>query len=233
MSDRPVFEDRQRGMTLVELLVAMSLLAIALALITTLMVTLTHTFVRQEAQQQSSRTAAVAMQQVGRVVRGATQTMHSNGWQQLPAVIDARQDRVRLSTYIDTDSAASGPTQIELRLDAGTAELLETRWAARRSGGVWVFESTASRTRTILHGMLPAGTRLPTGGAVRGLFEYVASDGRLLSIPSSGQLSEAQRGEVAAVRVSLAVQTASGGDASPAVIQTTFAMRNLPGPEDD
>lgn len=225
--------DGERGLTLIELLVAISLLAIATTLITTLVVTLAQNFSRQEVQQDNSRTTAVAMQQVGRVVRGATPMLHENGWQQLPAVSDARADRLRLSTYVDSESVATGPTEVELRLDAAAGDLIETRWASQRSSGVWVFDATPSRTRTILRDVLPAGAALASGETLEGLFQYVAADGRVLSIPAGGQLTAVQRSEVAAVRVLLAVQTAPGSRASAAVLRTTFSMPSVPDHEEE
>lgn len=226
-------DSRDRGMTLVELLVAISLLAIATTLITAMVVTLARGSARQEAEQYSSRTAAVALDQVGRIVRGATPTLHANGWQQLPALVEARADRVRLSTYLDADADNPAPTLVELRIDAVSGTMTETRWPAYRSGGVWEFASTPSRTRVVLEGVLPQGRSLPTGGSVQRAFAYFAADGRALPLPTSGQLTDAQRAEVSSIRVALAVQSQPGTAAAPAVIETTVSMPNVPEPDEE
>lgn len=226
-------DNRDRGMTLVELLVAISVLAIATTLITAMVVSLARTSTRQEAEQYSSRTAAVALDQVGRIVRGATPTLHANGWQQLPAIVEARADRVRLSTYLDANADNPAPTLVELRIDAASGTMTETRWASYRSGGVWTFAATPSRTRVVLEGVLPQGRSLPNGAVVGSAFDYFAVDGRAMALPTSGRLADAQRAEVSSIRVALAVQSQPGTGAPPAVIETTVSMPNVPEPDEE
>lgn len=216
---------RDRGFTLVEMLVAISLLAIVSTLITTLVVTVSQTFTREESEQDSSRTAAVGMQQVTRIIRAGAEIPLSSVWQALPAFESARADSLILNTYLDTETTANGPTRIRLELSSAR-ELVETRWSAQRSGGDWVYRTTPARTHVVVRDVVRQGSALAQGVAPP-MFIYLRANGTEITPPSGGALTEAQRREIAAVRVSLAVQTAPGSDASATQLVSTVALPSV------
>lgn len=219
-------DDRERGFTLVELLVAITLLAVATTLLTVLVVQLTRTFTAQEAQQDSSRTASVAMAQVGRVIRGGTEVPRATNWQPTPVFEAARRSSLVVNAYVDTATTGTGPTRVSIALDTATGDLVETRWAARRSGGDWVYDATPSRTRVLVRDVQAQGA--PTAdGPAPALFTYLRADGTPIAVTATGALTELQRREVVAVCVSLVVQTAAGGTADPAQLSSTFSIPNL------
>lgn len=218
-------EGRERGFTLMELLVAMSVLAIVTTVLTMMIVALSQTFARQESEQDSSRTAAVGMQQISKVIRAGAEVPRSSTWQALPAFESARADSLILNAYLDPETAVVGPTRVELAVNSA-GELVETRWSARRSGGDWVYNTTPTRTHVVVRDVAPRGT--PVGGSPSpALFTYVGATGAPIVLPASGTLTEAQRREVVAVRVSLVVQTSAGTDAAPAQLVSTVSIPNL------
>ncbi|MGY3128354.1 prepilin-type N-terminal cleavage/methylation domain-containing protein [Agrococcus sp. UYP33] len=217
--------DRERGLTLIEMLVAISLFAIVSTLITTLVVTVSQSFSREASEQDSTRTAVLGMQQISRVIRSGTEVPVSTSWQALPAFESARADSMILNGYLDTPSTATGPTRVSLAVNAA-GELVETRFPSTRSGGDWVFATTPNRTRVVVRDVAPRGTPLATGTSPA-LFTYLKADGTALTIPSTGALTETQRREIVAVRVSLVVQTAASDDAAPAQLLSTVGIPNL------
>ncbi|WP_425844268.1 PulJ/GspJ family protein [Agrococcus sp. TSP3-2-1] len=217
--------ERDRGFTLMELLVAISLLAIVTTLVTTMIVALAQTFSRQESEQDSSRTAAAAMQRISTVIRAGTEVPRSSTWQPLPAFESARADSLIVNAYLDPATATVGPTRVRLAVNTA-GELVETRWVARRSAGDWVYDTTPSLNRVVVRDVAPRGTSVG-GSPSPELFTYLGATGAPIALPASGELTEVQRREVVAVRVSLVVQTAAGTDAAPAQLVSTVSLPNL------
>lgn len=217
--------ESERGMTLIEMLVAMSLLAIATTLIATMVITVSRTFVREESQQDSSRTAALGMQHISRIVRGGTEVPQSSTWQQLPVFDAARPNSLTIHTYLDSATTASGPARITLAVNAA-GELVQTRVAARAAGTGWTYVGQPSTSRVIVRDVAPPGTRV-AGAVIPSMFTYLKTDGTPFSLSSTGQLTEQQRREVLAVRISLVIQTGAGAGAEPAQLVSTVALPNL------
>lgn len=200
-------------MTLIELLVAISLLAVATTLITMLVVSVSQTFARQESQQDSTNTAALAMQQVTTLIRAGTEIEQASTWQPAPVFSTAAPGAMTLNAYVGVDSTDEGPTRVDLAVDTARRELVETRYPSSLSVGVWVYSSTPSRTRVVTRDVASASP-----------FTYLRADGTVLP---SVELSEAERREIAAVRVSLAVQTHANSDASRAEMVSVVSLPNL------
>lgn len=210
---RTLAAERERGLTLVELLVAMSLLAIVMTLITVLVVSVSQTFTRQESQQDSTNQAALAMQQVTRVIRSGTEIEVSSTWQPAPVFSTATPSSMMLNAYVGIESTDEGPTRVTLTVDSGRRELVETRYPSSKSGGVWVYSGTPSRTHVVVRDVTS-----PTP------FTYLRADGSALPARA---LTEAERREIAAVRVTLAVQTGARADASRAELESVVSLPNL------
>lgn len=200
-------------MTLIEMVVAMSLLAVVTTLVTVLVVSTSQTFARQESEQDSSNRAALAMQHVGRVIRSGTEITLSSTWQSAPVFSNASPRSMTLQSYLDVESTEEGPTRVTLAVDTATSELRETRFAPRKSGGVWVYDASPTSSRVLAHDVDTAST-----------FTFLRTDGTALP---SRELTEAERREIAAVRVDLVVQTHGGSGARPASLRSEISLRNL------
>lgn len=205
--------ERERGLTLIELLVAISLLAIVTTLITTMVVSVSQNFSRQESQQDSTNQAALAMQNVTRVIRAGTEIELSSTWQPGPVFTVAAPGSLTLNAYVDVDSTAQGPTRVTITVDTASGELVETRYASRKSGGVWVYRSAPSRIRVIARDVTSTAP-----------FTYLRANGTPLP---ARVLTEAERREIAAVRVRIAVQTHATSNASLAEMDSVVSLPNL------
>lgn len=204
--------ERERGLTLIELLVAMSLLAITLTLVTTLFVSLSQTFTRQEAQHDSSGQASIGMRNIGQAIRAGADVPQGTG-ADLSAFVAAGYESLTMHAFFDPESSPLVPTRLNLAVN-GNRELVETRRQGRLVSDAWVFDRTP-RERVIARDIV-------TGGAADPLFTYVLGDGTRLA----RELTATERVQVVAVDVSLSVQTVAGRSA-PVQITRTVTLPNL------
>ncbi|QUW19665.1 hypothetical protein [Agrococcus sp. Marseille-Q4369] len=203
------------------MLVAISVLAVVMTLLTMLFVALSSTFTRQEAQHDSTGGASVGMQRIERVIHAGS--IVSRGTQVLPAFEAGNQRSVSLHAFFDTDVASgpTTPTRVTLEVTS-SGELVETRVMGRVVSGRWVFDRPAVSRQTITRDVLVPGSRV-NGTSVGSLFRYELADGSLIDRP----LTSAELGLVVAVRVSLSVRADSTGRVAPTRIERTLGLPNL------
>lgn len=210
---KPFAAERECGMTLIELLVAISLLAIVTTLLTTMVVSASRTFAQQESQQDSTSRAALAMQNMTQVVRAGTERELAGIWQPAPVFETAAPGSLTMNAYVGVRSTDEGPTRVTLRVDGASGELIETRYSSSKAGGVWVYSTAPSRTRVLAYDVVSLTP-----------FTYFSADCEALP---SRELSEPERREIVAVEVRIAVQTHSSEDATPAEFASVVSLPNL------
>jgi len=118
----------ERGITLVELLVAMSLSLIVLTIAGSFLVASQKASVTAASVSQNTRAASVAMNEIGRVLRAATDNPVPTGDDSQYAFQYASATSVRFFAYVNLDSTLSKPVQVQLTLDPTTKRLTETKW---------------------------------------------------------------------------------------------------------
>ncbi|WP_431804006.1 PilW family protein [Microbacterium sp. bgisy203] len=212
---------RDSGLTLIELLVAMGVSSILIALVATMFVTTSRAFSDQEGATESARMASTAMNEVTRIVRAGTELPEAGKTLNLPVFTFAGAEKIDMAAFIDAESSVDpAPVRVSFTRNAAN-ELVETRWAAYRSGKIyWKFQSAASSSRTIARSLLAPDSSRP-------LFRYFDKDGNALTPAAGASLTEDQRRNIASVQISMQVQANGSGRTAPVAIQNVVGLPNL------
>jgi Tfp pilus assembly protein PilW len=235
----------ERGISLVELIVAIALTAIISTLLVTIVVTVSRSFTREAHASTNSDSASVGMHELSRVIRAAAEVSLSGspaGTAPADAVISAGANQITLYSFVDA-AAAPAPfiVQFSVVADGTLSESRRIGSAVVPTGGVaaaststtvWQFEARPSSTRTILRGVVST--------AAAPLLRYYNAAGVELVLPASGVLDATQLSAVASVRVTLRVQQfpaapgagagsggAGGGTGTAALLDNTIGLPNL------
>lgn len=201
------------GLGLPELLVTMMLVALMSLLVTTLFVTMSRALSDDKLAHSSSSTAAIAMNEMSRVVRGGAEIRRS-GLQPLPAFETATATSLTVTSYVDTSSAMLAPVKVSFTLSPDGDLTVARSAAIAGTAPYWSFASEPS-SRVIARDVVwPSGTPL---------FRYLGSDGKQVSEACPG----AGCGLVRSVEISFEVQADPAGDVSPVRLQNTVGMPNL------
>jgi prepilin-type N-terminal cleavage/methylation domain-containing protein len=203
------------GLSLVEMLVAMMLSGILLAMVGTLFVTVAKATSTSNLTREAGSVAGNVANAMSKTIRFAAQNAVQNQLALDPAVVAGTP--TALTLYSLADAATVNPAPWMVRYRVVGANLVEERWTASDTGGFWTFS-----------GGTPATTR-PLGGTIvegSGIFTYLDSAGAELA-PGAGGLTATQRAAVAAIKITVRVRSASSPDAPLAVVQNTVGMPNL------
>ena len=210
----------QQGLSLVELLVSMLLLGIVTAIVTGLYVSAMRTVTHAHVLSANTRSVSNGMNEMARVVRGATENPVSGAALNAPALEEAKDESVTFYSYVNLGPAVSvqPPVKITLSLDS-SRRLVETKFAAvSLASGFFAFESTPMASRILTEAVAPAG-------APR-FFRYLKADGSVI-VPSIAGLSEAERRLVTAISISVTVTNGSTDSRAWVTLRNTVGMPNV------
>lgn len=208
-------------MTLIELIVAMAIFSILLALVTTMVVGTMRSYGDQRGAVENSRTASTSMNEVTRIVRAGTEIPEYAKVDNKPVFEYAGSEKLVMYSLIDAGTSVDPPPlKVQFARNA-TNELVETRWSAYHVYTTyWNFNSTSTYERKIARSLLPVSTAKPT-------FTYYDKTGSVLTPPAGASLSVADRRSVASVLVRLRVQTNEGGRIAPVELENLVGLPNL------
>lgn len=221
------------GVTLIELLVAMILLGLLLAIVASLYISSLNVVSLNRELSQNTKLAANAMNEASRVIRAGTENPKVPPTLPDPAFVLAKRDEVLMYAFINLTSAAEQPQMIRLRIDRTTGKFIESRWpAVQLADKRWQFPSNPCVTANN-----PVGCTAPTvtsvvaetispQGSGSDVFTYLDSTGQAITQSSAG-LSLADRRRVAAVRVNISVQRSLTDSSNPVVLVNTVGIPNL------
>ena len=213
--------DRDTGLTLIELVVAMGISSILIALIVTLFVSTTRSFGDQQGAIDNSRLASTAMNEVTRILRAGTEIPVYGVAANEPVFEYAGAEKILMRSFIDAESSADpAPLRVQFARN-GSNELVETRWAAYHDHGTyWKFNATSTYARTVARSLLPAATSSP-------LFRYFDKNGDELVPAANASLTAAQIRNIVSVQVTMRVQSNESGRVAPVSIQNMVGLPNL------
>ncbi|RDV43119.1 hypothetical protein DOE76_19430 [Leifsonia sp. ku-ls] len=217
------------GYSLVELVTAMALLGLVLAMATALFISTTRSTGLAQGMDANTRVATNAMDEIGRVLRVGTTVAVTGSATPRSAFVYADREQLVLFSNVDVDPYASvttlppKPTMVRFRLDGGR-QLWEDRLAPTASGIYWVFPSamgTADSSRSLGGTVLAA----PTGQDA--FFTYLDQSNTVLPVPATGGLSATQLAQVTAVRVTLRITATNSRAGKPATVVNTVLLPNV------
>jgi type II secretory pathway pseudopilin PulG len=216
----------QSGFGLAEFVVAVGLFAILATLIVITFSNFTRTLTRDRVATTNTNIAAVAMDELTRVIRAATSIPVYNSATDLPAFSYANKEKVILYAFIDTGSGTPKPIKVQFEV-VSSRDLVETRWAAHPVPGhasYWEFDSTAQSTRVIARKIVTPGS----GEAF--MFNYQSIGADLLpddmTIPVGG-IAAGNLQKIAVVEVTVKVQSDTTGRADPVTMTNQVGIPNL------
>ncbi|WP_341952898.1 prepilin-type N-terminal cleavage/methylation domain-containing protein [Salinibacterium sp. TMP30] len=208
----------EAGVTLSELIVTIALMSMLLAMVMTIFVTFTRTFADERSATSNTAGATIAMNELTRVIRSGTENPVAASTLNDPVFSYAGTEHVVLQAYLDTDAANPQPVKVEFVI-TGDRTLVERRWDARLlPSGYFAFQAAMASERTVVR-------QISTGTTP--VFRFFDDANTELTPPANGSLTLSQRREVAAVKVSMTIQTDPTGRAKTASLENTVGIPNL------
>ena len=216
-------EGRQDGLTLIELLVAMGLFAVLLAIVGGTFYSITRATTFAAARDQNSRSASNAMNEIVRKVRAAADSPRL-GTSDSPAFITAGKSAVKLTTLVASGRDAV-PQQVTFSVSA-EGVLTENIVVGSTTDNAYFTFSGAGTTSTIASSIEPAATGMP-------IFQYLDISKNVLQPNAAGLLTADQFGQIAFVQVTLRSSSTASALKNGITLQNTVGLPNLLEPTGD
>lgn len=157
----------ERGITLAELIVAMSLSILVLTIAGSFLVSAQKASVTASSVSQNTRAASAAMNEMSRMLRAATDNPVPTGDDSQFAFQYASATSIRFFAYVNLDSTLSQPVEVQLSLDPVTKRITETKWIGTPvSGNSSYFSFPLASGPTL--SSAPSSTRTLVSSAVNG-----------------------------------------------------------------
>lgn len=215
----------QAGLTLVELLVAMSLSLIVLTVAGSFLISSQKASVTASSVSRNTRAASAAMNEIGRVLRAATDNPVPTGDDPQYAFQYASATSVRFFAYVNLDSTLSQAVEVQLTLDPSTKRITETKWVGTAVAGNSSYYAFPLSSASSLSAA-PTSTRVLTSSAVNGsLFSFKDAAGNVLGTPTSA-VAATDLLNIRSVGVTVTVGS-SASDANAVTLSNTASMPNI------
>ncbi|MBH0053266.1 type II secretion system protein [Salinibacterium sp. SWN139] len=207
----------EAGVTLSELIVTIALMGMLLAMVMTIFITFTRSFAESRSASNNTSSAAIAMNELTRVIRSGTEIPIGPAVANDPVFSYAGAERVVLQAYLDTDAASPEPVKVEFVITSDRT-LVERRWDAQLSSSYFTFGPTPATERTVVR---------QVSNGTSPVFRFFDASNTEMVPPEDGTLTTIQRRAVAAVKVSMTIQTDPSGNAKTASLENTVGIPNL------
>ncbi|WIE61243.1 prepilin-type N-terminal cleavage/methylation domain-containing protein [Curtobacterium sp. MCLR17_032] len=214
----------ERGISLVELIVAMTLSVIVLAVAGAFLVSSQNASVTAQAVNMNTRSASAAMNEMTRIMRSATNNPVATGDDSQYAFQYASATNVRFFSYVNTTSTVTQPVQVQLGLDPARGTITETKWTGTAVQYTDYFAFPLSTQATLT--AAPASTRTLANGVVSAsVFQFSDASGAVLGSPTV-PLSATDLAKVRRVSISVTTGT-SPTDPRATTLQNSVSLANL------
>lgn len=194
-----------RGISLAELIVAMSVGILVLAMVGAFFVSVSRASTITSGVDANTRSASTAMRQVERMFRVASNNPVSSGVDTQYAFQYASATSVRFFAYINLNSAVDvQPVEVQYTLDTTRGVLSETKWNGTATDATKSYYDFPRAATAALGAVPTASINLATSVVPTTLFSYADAGGNPLT-PGAAGLSAAQLQAVRSVTVVLTV----------------------------
>lgn len=213
----------QSGVTLSELLVAVSVAMVILVAVGGFFTATLRAGSTNTTSDQNARSASIVMNSLTRYVHAASLLPKADG-SYAAALTEAAPTRTTFYAYINLDgNSTDKPVQIRYSVNAAKRIVLD-QWDGTANNGFWTFPATTQTpTRSVVVGG-PIASPTVDGDP---LFEYLGANGTTVPTQSDGTLAATQLGNVRAVRVNLELGSSTAGLSGNTHIQNTLYLFNV------
>ena len=224
--------EAESGFSLLELIVAMAILGIAMALIAGLFISFTNNFTETRSLNDSTNVAAIGMNEMTKVIRAGTIIDVATGADE-PVFVKAEKEEVILHSYLADTSVNPAPILVRLAVNTDR-KLTEERWNATKVGEQWTFPAlvltpapsriaTTAASNNVIASKLIAPTTAQVAAGEKYLFTYLDINNQPIATP----VPTAQLGNIASVQVTMLVQADITARAAPVKLQSRVGLPNL------
>jgi type II secretory pathway pseudopilin PulG len=222
-------EHAEAGVTVLEMLVAVAVFSVVIALISNLYVSTTRALTVAQTTNQNTRQVSNAMNESTRMLRAGTDNPVQGQSLNDPAFVSATNETVVLYAYVNLTGSTQKPIMVRLSVDPTTRRLIETIWPATDLGnGYWSFPavtSTPSNVRTLAQVVSPHASGAPW------TFTYLDANNNAIATSSgtlaTGAVAATSLATIAAVQVTLTIQPSLINATHPVTLQNTVGLPNL------
>lgn len=218
--------DQDRGISLVELIVAMMIFSILLAMTVAFFTSASRATSVDKGIDTTTRSASTGVDEMARMLRGATTNPVLNQQIPDPAFVQAYtgDNTIRFYSQVNLTSSSAQPVMVQFSV-VGT-NLVEQIWQPSQSGGYYTFSGNPTTTRTIASPVV-----LPASGGPN-LFSYLDTKNAAIStvggyVPPVSSSAASDISDIAAVTVTLQIGTANTTSQST-LLTNTVGLPNLP-----
>lgn len=210
----------ERGLTLIELMVAMLVTSIILATVGAFFVAASKAGATNRAVDNSTRQATTGITQITRYLQVADRWQTGRATFN-PAFITASPTHVQFYSNVDITGSVITPVLVDLQITSANKLQLQVTQSSCPSGGYCTFPgptTTSTLAATIVN---------PTSGGNQ-LFSYFDDNGAPLAT-GTASVTGANLDSIRQVNVALEVGATSTASANDTQFQTTIDLRNLDG----
>ncbi|WP_181433466.1 prepilin-type N-terminal cleavage/methylation domain-containing protein [Curtobacterium sp. MCPF17_031] len=215
----------QRGLTLVELLVAMTLSLIVLTVAGSFLISSQRASNTASSVSANTRTAANAMNAVGRLLRAATDNPVPTGDDSQFAFQYASANSIRFFAYVNLESTLSQAVEVQITLDPARKTITETKWsgvAVAGNSSYFSFPLGSGPTLTAV----PTSKRTLANSVVNGaMFVFKDGAGNVLGSPGAA-IAASDLPNIRTVTVTATVGRAAS-DPSAVTLVNSASMPNI------